>query len=409
MTEGDEKCAGEQAAAVALPEVRLLPGRHKRVLRGHPWVFSNEIAMTAPVKALPPGALVRLVTAQGAALGTAGFNPHSLIAARLLGREPDATIDRAWIAARLTRALALRERLYPGGYYRLVHAEADGLPGLIVDRFGTVTVAQPNTAVMEMLWPEIAAALVEVLAPAAIVVAAEGTARRLEGLAPRSEVVHGGFDGPLAVEENGLRYFADPLAGQKTGWFYDQRDNRAFVAGLVGGARVLDAYCYSGGFAVACAAGGAAQVVGLDRSAPALALATRAAARNGAAARCDFRQADVFAELERLDAAGARFEVVIADPPAFAKSKKELGAALRGYRKLARLAAAVTAGEGLLFLASCSHHVTPEAFQAEIARGIHDAGRTARILRAAGAAADHPTHPFLPESAYLKALVVALD
>jgi len=409
MTDDDENRTDDHGADTALPEVRLLPGGHKRVQRGHPWVFSNEIAMSAAAKALPPGALVRLVTAQGAALGVAGFNPHSLIAARLLTCEPAETIDRTWIAARLARALALRERLYPGGFYRLVHAEADGLPGLIVDRFGPVAVAQPNSAAMEKLWREIAAALVEVLAPAAIVVAAEGTARRLEGLVPLSEVVHGALDGPLAVEENGLTYFADPLAGQKTGWFYDQRDNRAFMAGLAGGARVLDAYCYSGGFAVACAAGGAAQVVGLDRSAPALALATWAATRNGVAARCDFRQAEVFAELERLDAAGERFEVVIADPPAFAKSKKELGAALRGYRKLARLAAAVTARDGFLFLASCSHHVTPEAFQAEVARGLHDTGRSARILRTAGAAADHPTHPFLPESAYLKALVLALD
>jgi len=407
MTDGTVDPSADSAGT--LPEVRLLPGRHKRARRGHPWVFSNEIAMSAPTKALPPGALVRLVTAQGVALGTAGFNPHSLIAARLLARDPAESVDRAWIAARLRRALALRERLYPGGFYRLVHAEADGLPGLIVDRFGPVVVAQPNSATMERLWPEIAAALDHVLAPATLVVTAEGAARRLEGLDPRGEVVRGALDAPLEVEENGLTYFATPLAGQKTGWFYDQRDNRAFVARLAGGARVLDAYCYSGGFAVACAAGGAERVFGLDRSAPALGLAERAAARNGVAARCEFRLTEVFAELARLAGADARFEVVVADPPAFAKSKKDLSPALRGYRKLARLAATVTAGEGFLVLASCSHHVTPEAFQAEVARGLADAGRSGRILRAAGAAADHPTHPHLPESAYLKALVLALD
>lgn len=409
MSENDAGHANEPPTNRALPEVRLLPGRHKRARHGHPWVFSNEIAMGAAVKALPPGALVRLVAASGAPLGTAGFNPHSLIAARLFSRDAGETIDRAWIAARLRRALALREALYPGGYYRLVHAEADGLPGLIIDRFGSVVAVQPNTAATDRMWPEILAALVDVLAPKAVIVAAEGAARRLEGLEPRTELVHGSLDGPVAVEENGLTYFAEPLAGQKTGWFYDQRDNRAFVARLAGGARVLDAYCYSGGFAVAGAAGGAASVVGIDRSAPALALAVRAAERNGVAARCEFRQAEVFAELARLAAAGERFEIVVADPPAFAKSRRELRPALRGYRKLARLAAAVTGKEGILFLASCSHHVTPEGFQAEVARGLDDAGRGGRILRAAGAAADHPAHPHLPESAYLKALVLALD
>jgi len=409
MIGSHETGAGDRAADTTLPEVRLLPGRHKRPRSGHPWVFSNEIAMSAAAKTLPPGTLVRLLTAQGAALGVAGFNPHSLIAARFFARDPLETVDSAWIADRLRRALALRERLYPGGFYRLVHAEADGLPGLIVDRFGPVVVAQPNTAAMDRLLPEIAAALEIALTPTAIAIAAEGVGRQLEGLPPRHEILHGALDGPLAIEESGLTYFADPLAGQKTGWFYDQRDNRAFVARLAGGTRVLDAYCYSGGFAVACAAAGAASVVGLDRSAPALALAERAAASNGVATRCEFRQAEVFGELERLGAAGQGFDLVIADPPAFAKSRKDLGPALRGYRKLARLAAAVTGKEGILFLASCSHHVMPEAFQAEVARGLHDAGRGGRILRAAGAAADHPMHPHLPESAYLKALVMALD
>jgi 23S rRNA (cytosine1962-C5)-methyltransferase len=303
----------------------------------------------------------------------------------------------------------LRERLYCTPYYRLVHAEADGLPGLVVDRFGGVVVVQSNAAGMEALQPLLLDALTTLLSPEAIVLRGDSPARLLEGLQQEVRVALGHIDGPVTVEENGAWFGADVLAGQKTGWFFDQRDNRAFVAGLARDARVIDLYCYSGGFAIAAAKGGAASVTGIDRSEGALALATEAAARNGVAGICTFRRAEVFAEAAALANAGERFDVVIADPPAFARSKRDVPAALRGYRKLARLAASLATPGGFVFLASCSHNVEAADFAEAARRGLADAGRTARILREAGTGPDHPVHTALPESAYLKSLTLALD
>jgi 23S rRNA (cytosine1962-C5)-methyltransferase len=222
-------------------------------------------------------------------------------------------------------------------------------------------------------------------------------------------VATGAVAEPVLVPENGAVFDADLIAGQKTGWFFDQRDNRRFVAVLAAGSRVLDLYCCSGGFAVQAAHAGAAAVLGIDRSEPALALAAAAAARNGVAEICTFRRAEVFGEASRLAAAGERFDIVIADPPAFARSRKDVPAALRGYRKLARLAASIAGTGGILFLASCSHNVGEAEFAEAVRRGLGDAGRNGRIIRMAGAAADHPIHPALPETAYLKTLTLALD
>jgi 23S rRNA (cytosine1962-C5)-methyltransferase len=391
------------------PTVTLLPGHQKRALHGHPWIFSNEIQMDAAAKALPPGSLVTLRTGDGRTLGVATFNPHTLVAARLLDRDAGRRIDREFLARRLKRALAIRDRLYEEKFYRLVHAEADGVPGVVVDRFGDVAVAQLNTAGMARLEPELIAALEAVLAPKAIVLRNDSPARALEGLSEEVRVAAGTLGGLVELRENGARFEVDLVSGQKTGWFYDQRDNRAFMAKLAKGARVLDLYCFVGGFAIAVAVAGATDVAGIDSSAPSLALAAKSAALNGVGERCRFRRGEVFAELQTLASAGDRFDVVMADPPAFVKSKKDLGPGLRGYRKLARLAAGVVAPQGYLFLASCSHNVTPEDFWEAVRRGLEDAGRNARLLRSAGAAPDHPVHPHLPESAYLKALVLALD
>ncbi len=391
------------------PVVQCLAGRHKRARTGHPWVYSNEIRMDAAAKSLPAGGLVRLATAGGEALGMAMFNPHTLIAARFLVRDPAARIDIDFFTARLAAALALREFLYPGGYYRLVHAEADGLPGLVVDRFGDTLAVQANTAGMDRLWPEIAAALESVLQPRVIVRRDDSPARALEGLATQVVVAKGALAGPIELVENRARYLADVQSGQKTGWFYDQRENRAAVAHLAANARVLDVYAYGGGFALAAALAGAESVIAVDRSSPALALAERSAGLNGVAERCQFVRAEAFEEMARRAAAGERFGIVIADPPAFVKSKKDLGAGLRGYRKMTRLAATLVAPGGFLFVASCSHNVEPPIFAEEVRRGLADAERGGRILRASGAAPDHPVHPALPESAYLKAQLLQLD
>ena len=391
------------------PSVTLLGGGHRRAEGGHPWIYSNEVQMDAAAKALAPGSLVTLRRADDSPLGVAMFNPHTLLAARLLDRDTTRPIGRRFLARRIGRALKLRERLFDMPFYRLVHAEADGLPGLVVDRFGQVLVVQSNAAGMARLEPVVLDSLGELLNPEAIVLRNDSPARELEGLASEARVASGRLDGPVEVHEDGAVFRADLLAGQKTGWFFDQRDNRRFIATLARGARVLDLYCFTGGFAVQTARSGAAAVLGIDRSEAALALATATGDVNGVGQTCSFRRGEAFAEAASLAARGERFDVVIADPPAFAKSRKDMPAALRGYRKLARFAASITAGGGILFVASCSFHVGAGEFAEAVRRGLANAGRAGRILRIAGADADHPIHPALPESAYLKTLTMALD
>lgn len=395
------------AAVAARPVVKIQPGRSKRVRAGHPWLFSNEIDMTPEAKALLPGVQVTVEDAGGERLGVGTFNPHSLIAVRLFSRDPARQIDADFIADRLARAARLRDELFGTPYYRLIHSEADGLPGLIVDRYGDVFACQCNTAGTETLLPELIEALQRLFSPRAVVLRNDSPVRKLEGLEFYHKVAAGEAEGPVELIENGARFLADLTEGQKTGWFFDQRDNRAAVAAIAKGRSVIDLYTYAGGFAVQAALAGAAEVVAVDRSEVSLALAEKAAALNGAAVR--FVRAEAFAEMQRRAEAGERFGVVVADPPAFVKSKKDLGAGAKGYRKMTRLAAALVEPGGFLMVASCSHHMTPELFAAEVAHGLHLAGRSGRILRISGAAADHPIHPFLPESAYLKAQLIQLD
>ncbi|WP_051002458.1 class I SAM-dependent rRNA methyltransferase [Magnetospirillum molischianum] len=396
-----------EIATTPLPTLTLAKGHSKRLRAGHPWVFSNEIEMTAETRLLPPGGLVSLIDAGGERLGIATFNPHSLISVRLLSRDPTQKIDRAFLSARLSAALTLRQALFPRPFYRLVHSEADGLPGLVVDRFGDVLAVQTNTAGMERLLPDLLAVFDDLLSPRAVVLVNDSPARIHEGLQPEHRVVAGAIDGPVELEENGCRFVADLQEGQKTGWFYDQRDNRAAVARVAPGRRVLDVYTYAGGFAVQAAVAGAREVIAIDRSEISLALAAQAAKLNEVAV--ETVRAESFAEMERLAAAGERFGVVVVDPPAFVKSRKDLGAGAKGYRKMTRLAAALVEPGGFLFCASCSHHMPVEAFALETARGLQQAGRSGRIIRSAGASSDHPVHPWLPESAYLKALMYQLD
>ncbi len=392
-----------------LPHLTLLPGRHKRLAQGVPWVYSNEIEMDAAARALPAGALVHLVTASGEAQGTAVFNRQSLIAARLLSPSSRQAIDADFFAKRVERALAIRQALYPDPFYRLIHAEADGLPSTIVDRFGDALVLQLNCAGMEALKEPLIEALDRVLAPKVLLLNDEAGLRQQEGLPGGERLLRGQPADPLPLLENGLTFFARPSGGQKTGWFYDQRENRAWAARFAAGRRVLDAYCYAGGFAVTAAKAGATSVLGLDRSEGALDLARRAAEANGLAETCRFEKAEVFGRLAALAREGERFGLTIVDPPAFAKTRKDLTQALKGYRKLARLAAGVTEPEGWLFIASCSQLADTPSFAAAVASGLQDAGRSGRIVRMSGPAPDHPQHPHLPETAYLKALTIALD
>ncbi|MGH7004262.1 MAG: class I SAM-dependent rRNA methyltransferase [Alphaproteobacteria bacterium] len=391
------------------PTIRLLPGHEKRVRAGSPWIYSNEIALDAAAKKLAPGALVRVETANGQPLGVASFNAHALVAARLFDRNPAAALDAAWFDARLRAALALRERFFHKPLYRLVHAEGDALPGFIADRFGDVTVVQANTAGAERLLPAFVGALDAVLKPRAVVLRNDGAGRALEGLADEVKVLRGAVEAPIEIEDRGARFAIDVLHGQKTGWYLDIAEARGRVARLAQGARILDLYCHTGAFSVVCARAGARAVRGIDSSAKALALAQQAAALNGLGERVGFERADVFAALEAIVLEKERFDLVIADPPSFVKSKKDLGPGARAYRKLARLAAGAVAPQGFLFIASCSHNMTPEMFAGEVANGIAAAQRAGRILMSGGAGPDHPVHPQLPETAYLKWLMLQLD
>ena len=385
------------------PLLIVKPRQGRRARSGAPWIFSNEIAMPANIA---PGTMVDVKGDDGQNFGSGFFNPKSLITVRLVARELGVAVDEDFFAARLSRALAVRDRLYPRPFYRLVHAEGDGLPGLVIDRFGDVLVLQLTIAGMENALPALLAALNRVLAPQTIILRNDTPSRALEGLESYVRVERG-TAGRIAVEENGARYFADLGQGQKTGWYYDQRDNRAFIAALAKGCSVLDAYSYTGGFGILAAKAGAKEVICLDSSEPALKLAEDSAAANQVSIRAV--KADVFEEMSRLAAQKERFDIVVADPPPFVKSRKDLEPGAKAYRKLARQAADITASGGFLLLASCSHNIPLERFASECAAGLQRSGRVASLIHTAGAGADHAVHPMLPETAYLKALVYALD
>ena len=353
-----------------------------------------------------PGAPVRIEGDDGWRHGTFMFNPHSLIAARRLDRDPGAVIDRAWIAARIAGAVALRAQLTPGAHHRLVHAEADGLPGLIVDRYGDVAVLQANTAGMDRMMPDILAALLDALPLRAIVARNDSAARQHEGLPAEVRLLHG-TDGAAMAEEGGVRFPVDAMAGQKTGFFHDQRPNRDRVAALARGRTVLDVFCHTGAFGLRAAAAGAEAVLLVDSSAPALAQAEAAAAANGLSG-VSSRRGDAFEVMQALGAEGQRFDIVVCDPPAFAKNKRDQDAGLRAYHRMTRLAAPLVQPGGFLFVASCSHHAPLEAFTAQVTTALLRARRDARIVHTGAAGPDHPVHPQLPESAYLKSLLLHL-
>lgn len=393
-----------------LPAIFLRPQCHRRVMGGHPWIYSNEVVMNAAVRGIDAGIMVRFYAHDRRFIGTGTFNPHTLIAGRIINRNNLALIDETFVSGRIMAALALRQRLLNEPYYRLIHAEADGLPGLIVDRFGDYLCVQVNTAGMEQLWPVVQAALIATLKPKAIVLHTDTSSRALEGLENGGvKVVYGEVKEPIEVRENGVTFFADIVGGQKTGWYFDQRDNHALVAGYAKDAYVLDVYCHAGGFGLVAAAKGAVSVMGIDSSQTALDLAAKATERMGLTEKCQWVRGDVFAEMETLRERGKRFGVVVADPPPFVKSRKDLAAGTRGYRKLVRAAAMLVERGGMLFISSCSHNMTAELLTEAVAGGLQEAGRTGRILHSVGAAPDHPLHPHLPESGYLRGLLVWVE
>lgn len=393
-----------------LPIVRLRPKSKPQAIRhGFPWVFADELVIDRRTRGLEPGGFALLEDAERNAMGIVTVNPNSKIIARMMDPDPQARIDRAWIAARLARALALRTRLFDTPFYRLIHAEADGLPGTIIDRFGDAAVIQPNAAWAERMVGDIAAALREVTGVSTVILNGQGRVRGLEGLPERMEVLSGAAPVPVEVPMNGAIYLADLMGGQKTGLFYDQRPNHAFAQRLAQGARVLDVFSHVGGFGLAALAGGGAHATCIDGSAAALGLAQGGAKAMGAKDRLTIRQGDAFAQLEALAGEGARFDVIICDPPAFAPSKPALEAGLRAYERVAKLAAPLVAPGGYLGLCSCSHAADLNAFRNASARGIGRGGRRMQLIHTGQAGPDHPTLPQLAESGYLKALFFRLD
>jgi 23S rRNA (cytosine1962-C5)-methyltransferase len=392
--------------------LRLKRGEDKRLRAGHLWIFSNEVDTAAtPLTAFQPGQQVRVVTDRGQVLGIAYVNPATLICARIVvrhsGDHGDAHIDRRLITARLRSALALRERLYPSPHYRWCFGESDLLPGLVLDRFGDVVVGQITTAGMEALREEVEAAIRAVLAPAALVWKNDSGARALEGLPPAVTIAWGTPPDDVEILEHpspgrSLRFVAPLAEGQKTGWFYDQAWNRARLPRyLAPGARVLDVCSYAGGWGITAATHGAASVACVDSSQRALDAVARNAAVNGVA--IEPLRGDAFEVLESLATAGRRFDAVVVDPPAFIKRRKEIPAGQAAYRKLNQLALRVLAPEGLLVSCSCSHHLEPDALVGAIQTAARHVDRFVQILESGGQAPDHPVHPAIPETRYLKA------
>ena len=395
---------------VAPLPIQLLPGRDKRVRGGHPWIYSNELNLSSQHKLMQNGQVLSVLSANGDDIGIGLFNPHHLIAIRMISRTKQShTGADEWtqfwagfFRAKLNAALNLRQRLFPLNFYRLCHAEADGLPGIIMDRYDNVLVGQIN-----INWP----------APAitALITAAQ------ELLNPVAMIWRGpdGQNLPLfgdenalkqvTLLENGARFQLDLLAGQKTGWFYDHTANRKFMADLSAGRSVLDLFCYQGGFGIEALVAGAVSAHLVDGSAAALGLAEKAAGLNNKRDKCQTRRGDVFDVLDEFHQDKLKFDVVVADPPAFVKSRKDLAVGLKAYGKIFALAAGCVAKDGLLFAASCSHNVSETDFLGCVRHGLTRAGRSGRIIRAAGANFDHPIHPHLDESAYLKSLLLQLD
>lgn len=386
------------------PILQLRRHEERRLRAGHLWVYSNEIDTTVtPLAGVATGALVRIQSSRGDFLGLAYANPHALICARILTTQADAVIDAAWFAARLRTALQLRERLHATPHYRLVHGEADGLPGLVLDRYGEVLVGQIGTAGMEALRPEIEAAVREVLQPSAFVWRNHGSVRELESLPREIVAAAGQVPETLAVIENGLQYTVPFGGAQKTGWFYDQAANRAQLARLLPrGARVLDVCAYMGAWAISALQAGAGEAVAVDESGAALAAAEANARANGF--KLATREGNAFEVLAALHAAGERFDVVVLDPPAFIKRRKDAAKGQAAYRKLNQLALKLLKPDSLLVSCSCSYHLAEvELLQLMQAAAVHSESRL-QLLAAGGQAPDHPVHPAIVETRYLKAM-----
>ena len=390
---------------MSLPLLRLKKNEDRRLRAGHLWIYSNEIDVArTPLKELDPGQQVEVQSSAGRSLGSAYVNPHSLICGRLVSREGRA-LDRSLLVHRLKMALSLRERVYHAPFYRLVHGEGDFLPGLVVDRYDDVLVVQITTAGMEVVKEAIIEALEKVVRPRAILVRNDSAVRQLEGLEQYVETPVGEEPEWLEIREDDVSFRIDPYRGQKTGWFFDQRGNRDRLAAYARGGRVLDLFSYAGGWGVRAAAAGASEAVCVDSSPVAMEAVERNATRNGLDDRVRGLRGDVFDVLARLREDRERFDVVVCDPPAFIKRRRDAKAGAQAYRRLNQMAMQVLAKDGILISCSCSYHYPREQLQRAMLGASRHLDRNLQVLEHGGQGVDHPVHPAIPETDYLKAIV----
>ena len=390
---------------MSLPSLRLKANAERRLRAGHLWVYSNEVDVAAtPLNGFQPGDQAILEMANGKPLGIVGVSPNNLICARLLSRDTGHTLDKSLLVHRIQVALSLRERLFEQPCYRLVYGDSDFLPGLVVDRFGDHLVVQLASATMERNKDAVIEALVQVLKPRGILFKNDSAARDAEGLERYVDTAFGVVPEWVDLEENGVKFQAPVLAGQKTGWFYDHRLNRSRLAGYVKGKRVLDLFSYIGGWGVQAAAFGASEVFCVDASAFALDGVERNAALNGVAEKVTCVEGDVFAALKELKAAEERFDVVVADPPAFIKRKKDLKNGEAAYRRLNEMAMRMLNKDGILVSASCSMHLPEDDLQNILLQSARHLDRNIQLLERGAQGPDHPVHPAIPETRYIKSL-----
>ena len=387
-----------------LKPLRLKKHEDRRLHAGHTWVFSNEVdTKVTPLDAFEPGEPCLIEASNGKPLGTGYVNPHTLISARLVSRDPALVLDRSLIVHRLNIALSLRERLFERPYYRLAFGDSDNLPGLVVDRFDDVLVVQLTTAGMERARAEVIAALEKVIKPRAILLRNDSSSRALESLPSYVEEALGTVPEWVSVEENGRRFEAPLARGQKTGWFYDHRMNRARLASYVPGKRVLDVFSYLGAWGVQAAAAGAESVLCVDSSALALEGVGRNAALNGVADKLATREGDAFEVLKALREAREKFDVVVLDPPALIKRRKDQHAGTQAYQRLNQMAMQVLAKDGMLVSCSCSYHLQRDALVDVILKASRHIDRFLQLVEEGHQGPDHPVHPAIPETGYLKA------
>jgi 23S rRNA (cytosine1962-C5)-methyltransferase len=388
-----------------LPELRLKRGEDRRLTAGHLWVFSNEVdTKRTPLTAFNAGDHVRIVSDRDKFLGYAYVNPHSLICARIVSRSQAHPPSKSLIVHRLQVAQSLRRALFPQPFYRCFYGESDGLPGLVLDRFGDVIVGQIATAGMEAMRPQIEEAVQKVFAPAALIWKNDSGARELEGLPRYSEVAFGEAPESVSLEEGGVAYQVPLQGGQKTGWFFDQASNRLALRKYVGGARVLDVFSYLGAWGLGALRAGASEVTCVDASAPALEALQATAAANQL--KPNVLRGDAFDVLQQLQAEGRKFDVVVIDPPAFIKRKKDIPKGEAAYKRLNQLAMQLLERDGILVSCSCSYHLSSEALVDAVQKAARHLNRFAQIIEVGGQSPDHPIHPAIPETKYLKTVFV---